>query len=80
MSARAYGPVEQGRLIDNADFIEIASDVGLTPSQLALAWVLRKSGVIAIPRAGSVAHVRENRTVADVEPQLGLVPSDTERR
>ena len=32
-----------------------------TPAQVALAWVLRQPGVIAIPKAGSADRVRENR-------------------
>jgi diketogulonate reductase-like aldo/keto reductase len=75
ISAMAYSPVEQGRLIDHVDLIAIAADMRLTPSQLALAWVLRQPGVIAIPKAGSLAHVRENRTAADVE----LPPEALER-
>jgi diketogulonate reductase-like aldo/keto reductase len=66
----AYSPVEQGRLIDNAGLAAIAADIGITPSQLALAWVLRQPGVVAIPKAGSITHVRENRTAADVELSL----------
>ena len=67
LSAMAYSPVEQGRLIGHTDLADIAAQIGITPAQLALAWVLRQPGVIAIPKAGSVAHVRENRTAADIE-------------
>ncbi|WP_294301095.1 aldo/keto reductase [uncultured Sphingomonas sp.] len=67
MSAMAYSPVEQGRLVDDADLSEIADTIGLTAAQLALAWALRRSEVIGIPKAGTVAHVRENRHAADVE-------------
>jgi diketogulonate reductase-like aldo/keto reductase len=67
ISAMAYSPVEQGRLIDDADLAAIAADIAITPSQLALAWVLHRPGMIAIPKAGSVAHVRENRAAADIE-------------
>lgn len=44
----------------------IASDLGLSPAQVALAWTLRQPRVIAIPKAGRVSHVRENRAAADV--------------
>lgn len=71
MSAMAYSPVEQGRLIDDADLAMIAADRRATPSQTALAWVMRRPGVIAIPKAGSVEHVRENRSAADI-----LLPGD----
>jgi diketogulonate reductase-like aldo/keto reductase len=37
-----------------------------TPSQVALAWVLRKNDCCAIPRAGKAAHVRENRAALDI--------------
>lgn len=64
--AMAYSPVEQGRLLGNPDLAAIASGIGATPSQLALAWVLRRPGMIAIPKASSVEHVRENRAAADL--------------
>ena len=67
MSAMAYSPVEQGRLVANGKLEAIASKAGLTAAQLALAWVLRGSGLIAIPKAGSVAHVHENRAASGVE-------------
>lgn len=66
MSAMAYSPVEQGRLLNDPELASIAADLGLTPSQLALAWVLRQPAMIAIPKAGTLAHVRENRIAADV--------------
>jgi pyridoxine 4-dehydrogenase len=41
---------------------------GVTTSQLALAWLLRRSPVIVpIPGTGSVAHLEENLAAADVE-------------
>jgi diketogulonate reductase-like aldo/keto reductase len=72
MPAMAYSPVEQGRLIRHNALSGIAADIGLTPAQTALAWVLRRPGMIAIPKAASVAHVRENRAAADVvlEPDV----------
>ena len=38
------------------------------PNQVALAWVLRRPGAIAIPKAGNVAHVRENAAIQDLRP------------
>ncbi|MEG3175073.1 aldo/keto reductase [Sphingomonas sp. RB3P16] len=66
MPAMAYSPVEQGRLIGNAKLASLAAEIGATPAQLALAWTMRRDGVIAIPKAGSVAHVRDNRAAADL--------------
>lgn len=66
MPVMAYSPVEQGRLVRNAELSAIAADIGATAAQLALAWTLRREDVIAIPKAGTVAHVRDNRAALDL--------------
>ena len=33
---------------------------------MALAWLLRQDGMIVIPKAGTVAHARENRAAIDL--------------
>jgi diketogulonate reductase-like aldo/keto reductase len=62
----AYSPIEQGRLLHNARLQEVAASLGTTPAQVALAWVLHQGQVLAIPKAGSVAHVQENRAAAEL--------------
>lgn len=62
----AYSPVEQGRLTSHPALYKVAAQVGATPAQVALAWTLRHDGLIAIPKASSIAHVRENRAAADI--------------
>ena len=74
MPVMAYSPVEQGRLLKNRDLISVAERLGATPAQVALAWAMRSGNVIAIAKAGSVAHVLENRVAAD----LHLTPEDVE--
>ena len=55
--ARAGGPLEQ-----------IAADHSASPSQLALAWLLRRSPVmLPIPGTSSVAHLEENCAAAVLE-------------
>ncbi|WP_405674356.1 aldo/keto reductase [Streptomyces sp. NBC_01511] len=56
----AYSPVEQGRLLTAPVLEAVARRHRVTAAQVALAWVLRHSGVIAIPRAGRPEHVRDN--------------------
>jgi diketogulonate reductase-like aldo/keto reductase len=56
----AYSPVEQGRILGNKVLKHVAQRLGATPAQVALAWLLRQKDVIAIPKAASAAHVREN--------------------
>jgi len=62
----AYSPLEQGRLAGKPALTRIAERHHVTPLQVALAWVLRQDGVIAIPKATDLAHVRANRSAADL--------------
>ena len=62
----AYSPVEQGRLLDHRALADIAKAHGATPAQVALAWVMRAEGLIAIPKAGTIPHVKENRAALDL--------------
>ena len=70
MPVMAYSPLEQTRLLEGAELAGIAARLGVTPAQVALAWVLRQQGVIAIPKAGSADHVRQNRKALDVQLQV----------
>jgi diketogulonate reductase-like aldo/keto reductase len=62
----SYSPIEQGRVLDHPALKSVAARHHATPAQVALAWVLRKSDVCAIPRASRPAHVRENRGALDL--------------
>ncbi len=63
----AYSPVEQARLHNNKLLSEIARKHNATPTQIALAWVMRNPGVIAIPKASSAKHVEENFNSLSIE-------------
>jgi diketogulonate reductase-like aldo/keto reductase len=64
----AYSPIEEGLLTARSRPVlgDIAERHGATPGQIALAWVIRKDGVIAIPKAAKVAHVRDDRGAVDI--------------
>src|SRR6266568_3151408 len=63
----AYSPVGHSRgLLKNATLKKIAKRHDSTPGQIALAWVLRQPGVIAIPKAGNQAHVRDNAKSVEI--------------
>ena len=68
----AYSPVEQGILAVDGRLAGIADRNGVSRSQIALAWVLRQDGVIAIPKASKPDHVRENRAAHNIR----LAPAD----
>lgn len=56
----AYSPIGEGSLLSHRVLTEIARRHDASPAQIALAWTMRQPGVISIPKAGSIAHVKEN--------------------
>jgi len=54
--------------LQSSTLSEVAQEVGATPMQVALAWLLRRSpNVLLIPGTSSVGHLRENLAVAEME-------------
>jgi diketogulonate reductase-like aldo/keto reductase len=66
LATMAYSPIEQGRLLARPALRRLAKERGVSAAQLALSWVLHQRGVIAIPKAVRVDHLRENRAAADL--------------
>lgn len=68
----AYSPIDQSALARRPTLQRLATARGLTAAQLALAWVLRDGGVVALPKAVQPDHLRENLAAAAVEldPEL----------
>ena len=62
----AYSPIEQGRIGRDRGLAAIAARHGVTPSQIALAWVLRHSDMMVIPKSSNAEHVRENCAALDI--------------
>jgi diketogulonate reductase-like aldo/keto reductase len=54
------------RLLGNAMLKTVAERHDATPAQIALAWLLHRPGVAAIPKAVQPAHVRANRAAYDL--------------
>jgi diketogulonate reductase-like aldo/keto reductase len=63
----AYSPLDQGGLLGMAALRELAANVGCTPAQLALAWLLARPGVVTIPKSSTRERVKENFGALDVE-------------
>jgi aldehyde reductase len=61
----AYSPIEQGRLPGDPKLADFARRHGVTPAQAALAWLLRKDGVIVIPKTGRRERLKENLGALD---------------
>ena len=62
-----YSPIEQGRLLRDRVLTGVAMRHRATTAQIALAWALRQSNMMVIPKASSEAHVRENRAALDIK-------------
>jgi len=53
--------------LQSATLSDVATRLGATPMQVALAWLLQRSpNVLLIPGTSSVAHLRENLAAGDV--------------
>lgn len=63
----AYSPLGQGPLLRKPALKKVAEKHGVDPGAAALAWVLRHSGVITIPKAVKPDHVRANLKALDVK-------------
>jgi aryl-alcohol dehydrogenase-like predicted oxidoreductase len=78
---RRYGPRFTGENLEaNLQLAErvreLAAEKGITPGQLALAWVLHRwEHIVPIPGTKRVSYLDENLAAADVE----LSPEDVER-
>ena len=68
----AYSPLDQGGLLRKAALKKIAGDIGCTPAQLAIAWLLAQPGVVTIPKSSTRDRVKENLGALEVTltPQL----------
>ena len=67
MPLMAYSPIDQGRLARAEGLQALASRRGVTPAQIALAWLVAQPGVIALPKAVGEAHLRENLAAEAIE-------------
>jgi diketogulonate reductase-like aldo/keto reductase len=62
----AYSPIEQGRLLRNRALMAFCKRENLTPSQVALAWLLAHDDVIVIPKTGRRERLKENLGALDL--------------
>ncbi|MBB4062908.1 aldo/keto reductase [Gellertiella hungarica] len=72
IAVMAYCPLGEGQLIGHPALAAIGARHGVPGATVALAWLLSKPGVIAIPKSRSAARVRENARALD----LALTPED----
>jgi len=66
MPLMAYCPLDRGALGRHPSLGSLARRLDASPSQVALAWALAQPGVMALPKAVRIAHLRENLAAADI--------------
>lgn len=62
----AYSPVKRRFIRGNQALMELAKARGITPQQIALAWLVRQPGVITIPMSFNLQHQAENLAAVDI--------------
>lgn len=68
----AYSPLGSGRFPGPRSnggqvLARISAERGVSPQQVALAFLTRQAGAFAIPKAANAAHVRDNAGASDLE-------------
>jgi diketogulonate reductase-like aldo/keto reductase len=62
----AYSPLGQGALTEHPLLRQMARERGLSAAQIALAWAIRESDVVAIPKSVQPQRIAENLAAASV--------------
>jgi diketogulonate reductase-like aldo/keto reductase len=66
MPLMAYSPLDQGSLLDEPALQQVAVEIGATPAQVAIAWLLAQPGVVTIPKSATRERVKENLGALDI--------------
>ena len=56
----AWSPLGDSSLVGDPTLARIGAAHGCSATAVALAWAIRSGNVIAIPKSGSAAHVKQN--------------------
>jgi diketogulonate reductase-like aldo/keto reductase len=65
IATMAYSPLHQTQLLKKSAMQTIARELGITPAQLALSWLLHQE-TIPIPKSSNLKRVEENRKAWDI--------------
>jgi len=65
IATMAYSPLHQTHLLKRGAMQTIAKELGITPAQLALSWLLHQK-TIPIPKSSNFKRIEENRKAWDI--------------
>lgn len=63
----AYSPLDQGGLPAPASLRRVAERHGVSPQCVAIAWTVRGTGVVTIPKSSNPAHLEANARAGTIE-------------
>lgn len=78
----AYSPIGAGNFRSSRTLDAIARAHRATPRQIALAYLLARPGVLAIPKSSSIRHVEENAAAREIvltSEEIGSIDGDFPR-
>lgn len=67
MPLMVYSPLEQGQLPEGGALGDIATERGMTPAQIALAWTLRFEDMFVVAKSSHIERMTDNRAAAEIE-------------
>jgi diketogulonate reductase-like aldo/keto reductase len=67
----AYSPVEEGKLLRQPQLVKFAQGQGMSAAQVALAWLLSRDDIIAIPKTSRRERLLENLGALDKKLDSG---------
>jgi diketogulonate reductase-like aldo/keto reductase len=73
MALMAYSPLGAGKLIQHPALTSLAAAHGYTSAQLALAWILRHPGAVAIPKTVHPKRIEENWQAGNIQLSESLL-------
>ena len=65
ISVTCHVPLARGAVLKDPEIIKIAKFHQKSPAQVTLKWLIQQGNIIAVPRALSVDHIKENISLAD---------------
>ena len=65
IATMAYSPLHQTHLIQRGPMQTLAKELGITPAQLALSWLLHQN-TIPVPKSSNLKRIEENRKAWDI--------------
>ena len=59
IAVEAYSPIAHGEALKSSAIVDMAKKYGVSPARLCIRYILQ-SGLIALPKASSQEHIKEN--------------------